>query len=98
MSSSTWTKGSRDCPRWPPMYGKGFIFIHLDSPPAQSLKEFLGELGEGLAGYRFSDLMPSGSYRAEVNANWKVTLNSFQEGYHVPFLASSVGGSRLCRQ
>ena len=65
---------------------EGFIFINLDSRPAQSLKEFLGEPGEGLAGYPFSGLLPSGSYRADMQANWKVTLNSFQEGYHVPFL------------
>ena len=65
---------------------EGFIFANFDPSPRESLAEFLGELGEGLAGYPFAGFVPAGSYRAEVRANWKVALNSFQEGYHVPFL------------
>ena len=31
----------------------GFIFINLDPQPAESLDDFLGELGAGLRGYPF---------------------------------------------
>jgi phenylpropionate dioxygenase-like ring-hydroxylating dioxygenase large terminal subunit len=65
---------------------EGFRFVNLDPQPAESLKEFLGDLGESLAGYPFDRMASIGSYVADVQANWKVTLDSFQEGYHVPFL------------
>lgn len=65
---------------------EGFIFINLDPQPQQSLKEFLGEPGAGLTGYPFGQMTRGGFWSTEVRANWKVSLNSFQEGYHVPFL------------
>ncbi|HET9530425.1 MAG TPA: aromatic ring-hydroxylating dioxygenase subunit alpha [Blastocatellia bacterium] len=71
---------------------EGFIFINADPTASQSLSEFLGELREGLAGYPFASMSLAGHYRAEVRANWKVTLNSFQEGYHVPFLHRQSAG------
>jgi phenylpropionate dioxygenase-like ring-hydroxylating dioxygenase large terminal subunit len=71
---------------------EGFIFVNLAREPAQSLRSYLGELGESLAGYPFNRMSLGGHYRAEVNANWKVTLNSFQEGYHVAFLHRKSAG------
>jgi len=65
---------------------EGFVFFNLDAKPQLTLLEYLGEWGEGLEGYPFSDLQLVGSYRAVVNANWKIMLDAFQEGFHVPFL------------
>jgi phenylpropionate dioxygenase-like ring-hydroxylating dioxygenase large terminal subunit len=65
---------------------EGFIFVNLDPEPAQTLKSYLGELGSVAEGYPFGRMALAGCYRTEVRANWKVTLNSFQEGYHVAFL------------
>jgi phenylpropionate dioxygenase-like ring-hydroxylating dioxygenase large terminal subunit len=70
----------------------GFIFINLDPSPSQSLHDFLGDLGVGLSEYPFGRMDLVGTYRAEVNANWKVTLDSFQEGYHVAFLHKRSAG------
>lgn len=65
----------------------GFIFINLDPQPKESLKEFLGELGELVEGYPFDQLSGSHySYSAEVKVNWKVAMDAFQEGYHAPFV------------
>lgn len=71
---------------------EGFIFINMDPHPAESLPNFLGELGENIAGYPFSKMEPVGAYTVEVKANWKVTLDSFQEGYHVAFLHKRSAG------
>ncbi|CAN5690576.1 aromatic ring-hydroxylating dioxygenase subunit alpha [soil metagenome] len=71
---------------------EGFIFINMDPEPQEALKDFLGELGQGLAGYPFRKMDLVGTYRAEVKANWKITLDSFQEGYHVAFLHKRSAG------
>ena len=65
---------------------EGFIFINLDPQPAQTLAEFLGEMGEGLAGYPFHEMSQVYSFRAVVNSNWKVFADSFSEGYHTPYM------------
>ncbi|HKZ80384.1 MAG TPA: aromatic ring-hydroxylating dioxygenase subunit alpha [Pyrinomonadaceae bacterium] len=76
----------------------GFIFINLDPQPAETLGEYLDELGEGLIGYPFEKMNLVGTYRAEVKANWKVTLDSFQEGYHVAFLHKRSAGRAYADQ
>jgi len=76
----------------------GFIFINFQPQPVQSLTDFLGELGEGLRAFPFSEMTLSGSYRAEVKANWKITLDSFQEGYHVASLHKRSAGRAYADQ
>jgi phenylpropionate dioxygenase-like ring-hydroxylating dioxygenase large terminal subunit len=71
---------------------EGFIFINFDPDPPETLREFLAEPGAGLAGYPFATMDLVGAYRAEVKANWKITLDSFQEGYHVAFLHKRSAG------
>jgi phenylpropionate dioxygenase-like ring-hydroxylating dioxygenase large terminal subunit len=66
---------------------EGFVFVNLDPAPAQTLPEYLGELGTSLHGYPFlENSATSASWTAEVNANWKLIKDGFQEVYHVPFL------------
>jgi phenylpropionate dioxygenase-like ring-hydroxylating dioxygenase large terminal subunit len=73
----------------------GFIFINLDRNPRMSLREFLGEdwftrlesLHVG-GGDMFSE------YVFDVDANWKVAYDNFQEIYHGKFVhAHSIGKS-----
>lgn len=58
----------------------GFIFISID--PARSLAEDAAELTPFVEGYDFA-IPVVGSYCAEVNGNWKVFIDAFQEAYHV---------------
>jgi len=69
-----------DCETW-----NGFVFINLDPQHEVGLREYLGEFGDILEEYPFEKLVPMSSYRIEIEANWKVVLDAFSEGYHVPF-------------
>ena len=64
---------------------EGFIFVNLD-PEAAPLHEYLGELGDGLAGYPFHKMTQVHRYRSEVRSNWKLYIDAFTEFYHAPVL------------
>lgn len=67
----------------------GFLFVNLD-PAAVTLREQLADLPGELRRYLGPELRPVGRYRihdtdAEVQrANWKVVVDNYLEGYHVP--------------
>ena len=65
---------------------RGFLFVNLDPHPDQDLRTFLGEMAGRLDAYPFGAMQRAADYEVEVQANWKLSLDSFQEGYHVPFL------------
>ncbi|MER7730361.1 aromatic ring-hydroxylating dioxygenase subunit alpha [Streptomyces erythrochromogenes] len=68
----------------------GFVFVNLD-PDAVPLAESCAGLAEAVGHYAGADLVPVGRARihdlagAEVqHANWKVAVDNYLEGYHVP--------------
>ncbi|MDI9886461.1 aromatic ring-hydroxylating dioxygenase subunit alpha [Streptomyces sp. HNM0645] len=68
----------------------GFVFANLD-PDATPLAEQCAGLAEAVGHYAGADLVPVGRSRihdlgsAEVqHANWKVAVDNYLEGYHVP--------------
>ena len=65
---------------------EGFILVNLNPANTTSLMDFLGPLGKGLVGYPFGEMTETYSYRAEVNANWKLYIDAFTEFYHAPIL------------
>ncbi|MBF6569751.1 MAG: aromatic ring-hydroxylating dioxygenase subunit alpha [Candidatus Binataceae bacterium] len=65
---------------------QGFIFIHLDIQPKETLRQYLGEITEDLDDYPFDQLPTCFTYRADERVNWKILLDAQQEGYHVPIL------------
>ena len=65
---------------------EGFIFVNFAAEPEQSLRDFLGPMITNLEGYPFDRLTQRFTYRAEVNANWKLYMDAFQEFYHAPIL------------
>lgn len=63
---------------------EGFIFIHLQPEPKETLKAFLGEFGESMVGYPFERFSKNCyTWTTDVRANWKVLKDGFQEIYHV---------------
>ena len=64
---------------------EGFIFVNFDDD-AQPLVESMGDFGKGLEGYPFHEMTEVYSYRAEINANWKLFIDAFTEFYHAPIL------------
>ena len=58
-----------------------FVFVNLD-PGAGPLAEHLGELPERMAAYRHDRQYKWWSKSTVVRANWKNTLDAFQEAYH----------------
>ena len=73
---------------------EGFICINVDSEPKQTLQEYVGEeLGESIKGYPFDEISTNRfSWHTDVNANWKVAKDAFQEVYHIPTLHRRIIG------
>ena len=64
----------------------GFIFLNFADEPEQTLRDYLGEFGTLFDGLAFHDYPAVVRYEEAVSANWKLMINAFNEGYHIPFL------------
>jgi phenylpropionate dioxygenase-like ring-hydroxylating dioxygenase large terminal subunit len=71
----------------------GLIFINLDRNPRQSLKEFLGPMGEMIAGLPIARATTYDEYVYDIDANWKVAFDNFQENYHLRFVHRRTNGA-----
>jgi choline monooxygenase len=60
-------------------------FVNLDAG-SPSLSDFLGEIPREIeaAGFRLSELVPFERRDYTLTANWKVYVDNYLEGYHVP--------------
>jgi phenylpropionate dioxygenase-like ring-hydroxylating dioxygenase large terminal subunit len=67
---------------------EGFIFVNLSREPRQTLRDFLGPMLTALDGYPFHLMTERYGHRAEIQSNWKIFLDAFQEYYHAPILHS----------
>lgn len=63
----------------------GLIFVHLGSPET-SLQEELGELVGRLEQLPVAQATTFSEYTYEIDANWKLTFDNFQENYHLRFI------------
>ena len=61
----------------------GLLFVNLDLS-APSLAEQVGELPERLARYDIGSLQPFDRIAGEQPVNWKIVVDNYLEGYHVP--------------
>ena len=61
----------------------GLIFINLDPDPKLSLREYLGDLAEGLESLPVAKATCFHEYVYDIDANWKITYDNFQENYHL---------------
>jgi phenylpropionate dioxygenase-like ring-hydroxylating dioxygenase large terminal subunit len=64
---------------------EGFVFVNFDQNAAP-LRDYMGKLGAGIAGYPFHELTQVHTFRAEIGANWKLFIDAFMEFYHAPVL------------
>lgn len=65
---------------------QGFIFIHVDPDPAMTLAEFMEPMYGNVEGYPFDKMTSCFSWTTEVDCNWKLALDAFQEAYHVAYV------------
>jgi phenylpropionate dioxygenase-like ring-hydroxylating dioxygenase large terminal subunit len=70
----------------------GLIFVNLDPSPQQSLREYLGELAEQLEKQPVASATTFSEYVYDIDANWKLTYDNFQENYHLRFIHPRSGG------
>jgi phenylpropionate dioxygenase-like ring-hydroxylating dioxygenase large terminal subunit len=72
----------------------GFIFICFDQKNPRSLAQYLGDLPEVLASYRYEDMVCVRRKEYDLACNWKLYVENAMEAYHVP----TVHRSTLSRQ
>lgn len=61
----------------------GFVFFNIDGK-APDLTEWLGELPERLAMYRFDHMAATRVRVHDIDCNWKAWVENYMEGYHIP--------------
>ena len=65
---------------------EGFIFINFAAQPPQTLIAFLGPIANRMTGHPYEDFDSSIVIETEVDVNWKLLLDNFQETYHLSFV------------
>jgi len=60
-----------------------FIFVNFDRD-ALPLAEYLGDIPEQACGFRFDGLQFAERRDYVLNCNWKVYVDNYLEGYHIP--------------
>lgn len=64
----------------------GLIFVNFDKNRTQSLRESLGVLAEQMETLAVAKATTFSEYIYEIDANWKLTYDNFQENYHLRFI------------
>ena len=64
----------------------GLLFVNLEREPAQDLRAFLGPLAGQLDATIVARATGFSEYVYEIDANWKLTYDNFQENYHLRFI------------
>jgi len=82
-------------PELPTAVCAGLIFINLDRNPSQGLQEFLGPIGEELESLAVAKATTFTEYVYDIDANWKLVYDNFQENYHLRFIHPRSGGGGI---
>lgn len=69
----------------------GLIFVHLGKPD-ETLREWLGPMAEKLEGMPIARATTFSEYVYDIDANWKLTYDNFQENYHLRFIHPGAAG------
>ena len=60
-----------------------FIFVNFD-PKAESLSSYLGQIPQQAKGFQFQGLRFAERRDYVIDCNWKVYVDNYLEGYHIP--------------
>ncbi|HEX2060120.1 MAG TPA: SRPBCC family protein, partial [Thermoanaerobaculia bacterium] len=61
------------------------VFVNLD-PDAESLSDYLGELTSDMPPHDYSGFRLARRKTWELDCNWKVYVDNYLEGYHIPIV------------
>jgi Rieske 2Fe-2S family protein len=64
---------------------RNLVFVHPD-PEAEPFDEWLAGFGDQVGPHRIEDLVEVSDVRYRVNANWKIVIENFIDGYHFFYL------------
>ncbi|HET8711844.1 MAG TPA: aromatic ring-hydroxylating dioxygenase subunit alpha [Spongiibacteraceae bacterium] len=67
------------------------IFVNLDPAPQQGLRDYLGEMAEKLESMPVAKATTFSEYVYDIDANWKITYDNFQENYHLRYVHGNTG-------
>lgn len=70
----------------------GLIFVNLDPSPKQTLREYLGSFADEWDQMPVARATTFSEYVYEIDGNWKLTYDNFQENYHLRFIHPRSGG------
>ncbi len=74
----------------------GMIFVNLDPRGAPPLREWIGaELSDGMDKTVVARATHFSEYVYDIDANWKLTYDNFQENYHLRFIHTKSGAAGL---
>jgi len=73
----------------------GLIFVNLAKQPEQDLRTWLGELAPRLEALPVAGATHLTEYVYDIDANWKLTYDNFQENYHLRFIHTRTGSAGL---
>ena len=74
------------------------IFVNLDKVPRQTLPEYLGDIAPYLESMPVAGATAFHEYLYEIEANWKIVYDNFQENYHLRFIHSQTGAAGLSEE
>ncbi len=64
----------------------GLVWIHPTPGAQMDLDAYLGTIGEDLEQFGLGELVRHRKTQVVKNANWKLLIKTYLEGYHVPYL------------
>lgn len=84
-------KEEHGLPEFPLEAWLGLLFVNLDPPPgAPALRQTLEDLPARLAARGLEAIRPAARKEWTVRCNWKVYVDNYLEGYHIPIVHPSL--------
>ncbi|MBV1690558.1 aromatic ring-hydroxylating dioxygenase subunit alpha [Novosphingobium sp. G106] len=73
----------------------GLIFINFAPQPKESVREFFGPIAAEMEGLPMARAVDFTEWTYEIEANWKLNFDNFQENYHLRFIHPRTGASTI---